>query len=383
MRIGIDGNEANIEQKVGVHQYAFEILCSIYNEELAKLNDKDRDTYTIYLRNKPRPELPKEKLWWKYKQISGGRVWIFTKLMPHLLWKKEIDVLFSPSHYLPPFSRIPMILTVHDLGYLEFSGQFKKYDFWQLKLWSAISFFVSKRIIAVSEATKKDIVRHYKFTSKKTEVVLHGYDSARYNLNIEDTNVRRVKDKYKINGEYLLFLSTLKPSKNIDGLLRAYRILLSKNSVDTTLVIAGKKGWMFESLFTLVEELKIKNKVVFTDFVEEDDKPALIYGAKVFILPSHWEGFGMPILESMACGTPVVLSKIASLPEVAGSAGEYVDPLDPESIAAGLEKILKMKRSEYDKLVKRSVMRASNFAWQKSAIETLRIIKSCKKLNYV
>ncbi len=373
MLIGIDGNEANVNAKVGVHQYAFEILWSIYK---LKNEWKDKHEVVIYLKNPPNKDLPGEKKFWKYKVLSGSGVWIITKLMPQLSRKPRPNVFFAPSHYLPPLTTMPKVCTIHDLGYLESSGQFKKYDFWQLKLWSAISIYISKYIIAVSESTKKDIVRHYPSTSEKVTVTLHGYDKDRYNLNISSSDVRRVKKKYKIHGDYILSLGTIKPSKNIDGLLEGYKELITHHGLTKTkLVIAGKKGWLFKSVFEKAKELKLTKNVVFTDFVEEKYKPAFYTGAKVFVSPSHWEGFGMQVLEAMACGTPVVISNVASLPEVAGEAGVYVNSNDSKSIAMGIKKVLTMDSKRYNKLVKKTLVQAEKFSWENSARKLIKQIE--------
>lgn len=287
------------------------------------------------------------------------------------------NVFFSPSHYLPPLTSMPKVCTIHDLGYLEFSGQFKKYDFWQLKYWTAISIYISKYIIAVSNATKEDIVRHYSFASKKIIVTHHGYDKLRYNDKISDKDVRRVKKKYSLANDYVLFLSTLKPSKNIEGLVDAFSILRKDKGIGKSLklVISGKKGWLYRSIFEKVKEKKLDEDVVFTNFICEKDKPALLSGARVFVAPSFWEGFGIHVLEAMACGTPVVVSNIASLPEVASKAGVYVDPYNPEDIAKGIKKVLTMPETEYTKLVENSLEQASKFSWENTARKTLKILE--------
>jgi len=370
MLIGIDGNEANIEKKVGVNQYAYGLLKNIYD-----LQEKSKPIrFVVYLKDKPREDLPKQKPWWKYKVIPGRGLWIITKLMPHLFSTKEKpDVFFTPSHYLPPASPMPKVSTIHDLGYLKFSGQFKKYDFWQLTIWTAISVFVSKAIIAVSNSTKRDIVRHYPFASKKIAVVHHGYDQKRFNQKISQKDVRRIKKRYSIVNDYVLFIGTLKPSKNIEGLLTAWKVVLGKFS-KLKLVIAGKKGWLYESIFEKVDQLGLKESVIFTDFIPEEDKPGLIAGAKVFVLPSFWEGFGLDVINAMACGTPAVVSNIASLPEVAGPAGVYLNPNKIESIAQAIIKVFDMNEVKYDDLVKRGLKQAKKFSWQEAARATLATI---------
>ena len=373
MIIGIDGNEANISKRVGVHQYAYEILWGLYRGTSKKRSHEFR----IYLKESPLPDLPQENSFWKYVVLSGGRPWILTKLTPYLVRKKSLDVFFSPSHYLPPLTRTPKVCTIHDLGYLKFSDQFRKYDFWQLKYWTAISIIISKYIISVSDSTKNDIVRHYPFASNKVEVIHHGYDGERFNNQISSQVVRRIKNKYGILGDYILFLSTLKPSKNIEGLLEAYGLLKKKNpqSLNARLVIAGKKGWLYQSIFEKVRKLNLEDHVIFTDYVMEDDKPGLIAGAKLFVLPSFWEGFGIDVLEALACGIPAVVSDVASLPEVAGKAGVYVNPNNPESIAEGIAKVLLAGKREYNKFVEKGLRQVQNFSWEKAAEATLAILE--------
>lgn len=375
MLIGIDGNEANevrsdISERVGVNQYAFEILWGLYR----LVKKKKKHKAIIYLKSTPQADLPKEDSYWKYKVIPGRGLWIITKLIPHLfLTKPRPDVFFTPNHYLPPLISIPSVCTIHDLGYLEFSEQFKKHDFWQLKYWTAISITISKYIIAVSESTKREIVRHFPFASKKIVVTHHGYDKTKFNTKITTNDVRRVIKKYKISSkDYTLFLSTLKPSKNVEGLLEAFA---KTSNGKIKLVIAGKKGWMYKSIFQKVKDLNLGNRVVFTDFVAESDKPALIFGAKVFVLPSYWEGFGMDVLHAMACGIPVVVSKVASLPEVAGAAGVYVNPYKLDDIAKGLAKVLDMTPYEYNRFVERGLRQVEKFSWEKTAKKTLKVLE--------
>src|SRR3989339_1436739 len=316
MNIGIDGNEANIKDRVGVNKYAYEMLWGLYKLNIKKENPNN---LIVYLKDEPLPDLPKETNNFKYKVLAGGGLWILSKLTPYLFKNPEkIEVLFSPSHYTLPILPIPRICSIMDLGYLKNSTHFEKNVFWQLKYWSAISIFVSKRILTISDSSKQDIVRHYPSTAKKIIVTHLGYDKDRFNLNVDKDLVRRVKNKYSIVTNYILFVSTLKPSKNVEGLISAFSLITNRYP-QTTLVIAGKKGWMFE------QYKKNKNNI-FTDFIDEEDKTALISGAKVFVLPSFWEGFGLDVLSAFACGVPVVVSNVGSLPEVAGKAGIYVDP---------------------------------------------------------
>ncbi|HTK03892.1 MAG TPA: glycosyltransferase family 1 protein [Alphaproteobacteria bacterium] len=371
MIIGIDGNEANIEKRVGVNTYAFELLHALHKTQSEW---SDQHHLIVYLKNKPCNDMPKETATFKYKIIPGGGLWILTKLMPDLFWgSPRPDVFFSPSHYAPLFSPMPKVVSIMDLGYLEFSEQFAKKDFWQLKLWTASSILVSKAIIAISNSTKQEIVRHYPLSKDKIQVTHLAYDKEKFNMNISQSAVERVKNKYAIVGDYILYLSTLKPSKNVEGLIEAFAKIQNLDS-KFQLVIAGKKGWLFDSIYKKVTDLGLKDKIIFTDYISEEDKPALIKGSKVFVLPSFWEGFGLDVLNAMACGVPVVVSKVGSLPEVVGDAGVLVDPYNINSIAEGIKTVLFADSKKYNSIVKKGLGQVKKFSWEKAARETLEIL---------
>lgn len=371
MIIGIDGNEANIEKRVGVNTYSYELLWNLW-----RLQDewKNKHKLIVFLKNEPMGDLPKETQSFKYKIIKGEGAWILTKLIPSLYKNKHVcDVFFSPSHYVPPIAPMPKYCSIMDLGYLEFSGQFKKKDIWQLKVWSAISIFVSKGIFAISNSTKEDIVRHYPSARGKVHVTTLAYDSKIFNLSINKEDVRRMGSRHSIVSDYVLYLGTLKPSKNIEGLIEAF-FKIKDIKKDLKLVIAGKKGWMFESIFEKVKKLGLEDKVIFTDFISEEDKPALIAGAKVFVLPSFWEGFGLDVLNAMASGVPVVASNVGSLPEVVGDAGILIDPNNVESIAMGIKEVLLASETKYNNMKEKGIAQAKKFSWEKTARETLRVL---------
>jgi glycosyltransferase involved in cell wall biosynthesis len=368
MLIGVDGNEANVKNRVGVNVYTFELLSA-----MASLLQKEglKHHLIVYLKNPPLSDLPKPSKFLSYRVLPGGNLWILTRLMPDLFFNKvKPDIFFTPSHYVPPFAPTPRVCSIMDLGYLKSSEQFKKITFWQLKYWSAISILVSKAVIAISNSTKDDIVRHYPFAAHRVSVTPLAYDKNKFNLQISPDDVRRITNKYHIVGDYILFLSTLKPSKNIEGLIEAFSLIKG-----VKLVIAGKKGWLYESIFRKVKGLGLENKVIFTDFVPEEDKPGLIKGAKVFVLPSFWEGFGLDLLNAMAAGVAVVASNVGSIPEVVGDAGILVDPKSPDGIAKGLKKVLSMPENEYNKLVEKGLTRVKQFSWEKTARETLKILE--------
>lgn len=357
MIIGIDANEANLTtRRVGVNQYAYELLWEIYNQ-------KTNHTFIIYLKNKPQEDLPKKKKGFEYRVIPFPKLWTQTRLPFDLFFHSpRPDVFFSMTHYAPRWSPVPTVVAIMDLGFLKTPEQFTKKDFNQLKSWTEYSIKNATKILAISEFTKKDIVRKYGIDPSKITVTHLGISA----------DMKPTKEKCRFKN-YILFLGSLKPSKNIEGIVRAF----AKISGDYQLVIAGKKAWMFDKIFAVVKELKLEDKIIFTDFVKDEERPVLMTNSEVFVMPSFYEGFGIPALEAMACGAPVVVSTVASIPEVVGDAGIYVDPNNPEDIAKGIQKAIKEK-GKYRKL---GLERVKLFSWIKCAQQTLLCLETATEKN--
>jgi len=290
--------------------------------------------------------------------------------LPLALWqqKPRPNIVFNPGHYCPLVFPAPLVVSIMDLGYLRYPGHFTRKIYWKLKFWTAVSIKRAKHLLTISQATKNDIIREYGLRPERITIAYPGYDQSKFKIENRETKIEKIKKKYKINGRYLLFLSTLKPSKNIEGLLEAFKLLKKK---DLSLVIAGRKGWLFEKIFEKVKELALKDKVVFTDFVEEEDLASLMAGAEVFVLPSFWEGFGIPVLEAMAVGTPVVASRVGSLPEIVNGAGILVDPYKKESIANGIKEALNKK----EELVKKGLEQSRQFNWLDCAEKVIKVLE--------
>ncbi|MEK9201039.1 MAG: glycosyltransferase family 1 protein, partial [Patescibacteria group bacterium] len=234
-----------------------------------------------------------------------------------------------------------------------------------------VYYLMSKNPASVSEFTKQAIQDTYGRKPEDIVVTPLSYNSDLF----KPTRDPKIVEKYAIKKPYILFLSSLKPSKNIERLIEAFAKLTTSRG-EVGLVIAGKKAWLFDQIFAKVTQLGLTDRVIFTGFVDEADKPALMSGASAFVLPSLYEGFGIPVLEAMACGTPVVVSKIASLPEVAGSAGIYVDPLDVNSIVKGLQVAIGPTGAKYGKA---GLKRVQSFSWATCAKQTLEVILSAAK----
>ena len=295
MIIGVDGNEANVYEKVGVSVYTLKLLE--YFQKTAGLNQQ----FIIFLKNKPGSDLPSENEFYKYALIRGNFLWSQT-FLPLELYKRKalgqnIKVFFSPAHYIPRFCPIPTVVTVHDLSYFYYPDEFLRKDLYQLKNWTRYSVEKVKRIIAVSNTTKKDIVKFYHTPEEKIEVIYNG-GTSRHSAS-ETTKSEKSLKKLKVKKQkYILYVGTLQPRKNVDCLIDAYS-LFRKHFPEFKLVIVGKRGWLFEHIFKKVEDLKLKKNVVFSGYISDDELSNLYKNAFCFVLPSLYEGFGIPILEAM------------------------------------------------------------------------------------
>lgn len=370
MLIGIDGNEANIEKRVGIGQYAFQMLKHIYKVQSAKSKVQSTNIkFKIYLKDRPLSDLPKESSWWKYKIIKPKAFWTQIALPINLFLEKEKpNVFFSPSHYAPRFSPCSSVISIMDLSFVHFPSMFNKKDLWQLKNWTAYSVKNATKIFTISNYSKKDIVSYYGINSDKVVVTYPGYERTKF-LAKPDLAPRDKSNKY------ILFVGTLQPRKNIARLVEAFKIATTKFSDETMkLIIAGKKGWLYEEVFQKVKELSIEKRVIFTGYVKEEDLPGLYGSAKCLVLPSLYEGFGIPVLEAMACGCPVVVSNVSSLPEIVGEAGILVDPLRTISIAQGIEQVC-YDNLRRNMLISKGLNQVKKFSWERCARITLEVLE--------
>ncbi|PIV01256.1 hypothetical protein COS54_01180 [Candidatus Shapirobacteria bacterium CG03_land_8_20_14_0_80_39_12] len=365
MLIGIDGNEANQKNRVGIGQFAFNILKSI--SEI----DKD-DSFLIYLKENPLPDLPKENERWHYRIFGPGKLWTQLALPVKLFTQKEkLAVFYSPSHYAPRFSPFPTVISMMDLWHHRHPEQFAASDLYQLKNWENYSVRKAKRIITISEFSRSEIVKFYHYPEEKIKIAYPGFDRFDSNIKYQISNIHK---KYNFEGDYLLYLGTLQPKKNLVRLVEAFALVIRQLPI--TLVIAGKKGWLYEEIFNKVKELKLEERVIFTGFIDEAEKPYLIAGAGVFVLPSLYEGFGIPVLEAMSLGVPVVSSSEGSLPEAGGKAAFYCNPYRADDISQTILKVLSLNKEERNEIIKAGLSQVEKFSWEKCAKVVLETLKN-------
>ncbi|MFZ2153264.1 MAG: glycosyltransferase family 1 protein [Microgenomates group bacterium] len=343
MKIGIDGNEANIENRVGVGQYAYNIISQLHQHDTT-------NHYYIYLKSQPLTDLPPENDHWHYIICGPSQLWTRFALPLKLFTQQiKLDYFFSPSHYSPLFSPCPTIPTIHDLGYLDSLDQFNKKDIYQLVNWTRQSIQKAHHIIAVSEFTKNEIHRIYHIPLTKISVIPNGVgDIPQFSTLAQ----KKVLKKFNINSPYFLTLGTLKPNKNIPFLLSAF-----SQTNEKLLVIAGKKGWLFNDIFTIVKKLKLQKRVIFTDYITENEKWILLKNATATVLPSTYEGFGIPAIESLYSGTSVIASDIPAYRETLSHDVTYIDPQNQTDLIAALNQTKS----------KRLVVVEKKYTWTNSA----------------
>ena len=407
MKIWIDGYEANQEDRVGSGQFAFEV-----NRNLEKLDHKNE--YTILLPDQPLDDLPKERPGWNYKILKPNKLW--TRIvLPLALYsaKQKPDLIFSPTHYIPRFSPVKRVVTIFDLAYLHFPEMFTKKDLWQLKNWSKYSIENADHIITISQSTKKDIIEKYKVNKNKITLAYPGYDRENFQFPISNFKLENIKKKYEISGNYIIYIGTIQPRKNLVRLMEAFARIVVRGDGERgaplsarseartsngaasrqdpeqlTLVIVGKtsgpgrEGWKYDEILSTPKRLGIEDRVVFTGFVPTEDLPVLLSGAEAFVLPSLWEGFGIPLLEAMACGAPVIASNVSSLPEVVGKAGLLVDPYSVDQIEMAIRNVITDKKLR-EKLKKLGLEQSKKFSWERCSREILRSFHSLRMTRKV
>ncbi|MEX2007357.1 MAG: glycosyltransferase family 1 protein [Candidatus Levyibacteriota bacterium] len=374
MTIGINGYEAvvprfgydvdtGLPNRVGSGEVSFELLKQLY--DLDKKNN-----YRIYLPVQKSVDLPKERENWSYIVVKNQKLWTATALSKKLFSdRRKLDVFFSPTHYLPVYIPCPAAVAILDLSYIHFPELFKKRDLYQLKLWGKYSARKASRILTISEASKNDIINYYSVKSSKVDAIYPGIKEM-------DKKVRtNIRSKYKIEGDYILFVGTLQPRKNIAKLIEAFSEIKNKN---IKLVIVGKKGWMFEEILNAPKKYEVSERVRFIDSVSDEDLPGFYAGAFCFVLPSLYEGFGLPVLEAMQNGCPVITSKVSSLPEAGGDAALYVNPHDSTDITEKLDKILSDDKLRED-MIKKGFEQVKKFSWENTARKVLGVLEELGK----
>lgn len=287
----------------------------------------------------------------------------FDRLLP------EAEVFHATEHLLLPLCSVPAVLTVHDLVYHLFPSYHKRLNYWYLN--AAMPLYVRRAnaVIAVSESTKRDLIRVYGVADSKISVVYEAASPAFRPAAPEQ--IAETKARYGLPDRYLLTLGTIEPRKNLIRLVSALQALRRKDR-ELSLVIVGSTGWLYQDFFEQLEKLDDPRAVLLSGYVPDADLPAVISGAAALVLASLYEGFGLPIVEAMACGTPVICSNTSSLPELGGNAAKYFDPQDTQNMTDVIASVLEDADLRAE-MRQRGLAQAARFSWQRTAAETLAV----------
>ena len=297
------------------------------------------------------------------------------------LRKHPVDVLHV-QFTAPPFCPCPVVVSIHDLSFEHLPQTFNRRSRTQLRLTVRHSARRAAKILTLSEHTRRDVIDSYSIAPEKVSAIPLAAP-AHFRRVLDDMELQRVRHIYGIEGDYVLSVGSIQPRKNLVRLIKAYASLRDRQSGHKfpKLVLVGKCAWLYDETLRALDETGVRNSVVLTGYVPETDLPALYSGALCFVYPSYFEGFGLPPLEAMKCGVPVVVGNTTSLPEVVGDAGLKVDPFDVSAIASAIDRLIKDPELRKELSVKGS-RRAEEFNWQDTAQRTLNVYEDVARETY-
>ena len=330
-----------------------------YVENLVKNFAKFRDIDFELIKPKKSEDLnaPKRFLWDQFG-------------FPGEALKNNAEIIHQPCFSAPVFHKnAKVIVTVHDLISTKFGIDLPFFARLYFKNWMPYTYKFADKIICDSENTKRDVLEILKVPESKIKVIYLAA-SDKFNNAVEKENTKQIKDKYNTGDKYFLEVGTLSPRKNIEFLIKVFS-RISRDYPEYKLVLTGKKGWYYDKLTDLVKTSGIDDKVIFTGYIPDQDAPYLYKGAELFLYPSLYEGFGLPLLEAMASGVPVISSNASSLPEIVGDGGILIDPSNEAGWIAAVKKVLD-NQSLRRVMIQKGLKQAKKFSWKKCADETIK-----------
>jgi len=361
MKIAIDA-QTTMGQKTGFGFYVKNLV-----DALAKVDPKNE-----YILVRPSGQSLRAAPQTEKDFRTMRRFWWDQVVFPYWAKKARVDLVHQPCFSAPLLYPGKVIVTCHDLISVFFPENLPLVSRLFYSRWMPFSYRRAALLIADSEHTKKDIIALLKISESKIRVI-HLAVSPLFRPIKSRKKISQVQKKYGTTSRYFLHVGTIEPRKNLEFLVRVYALAV-REGIKENLVITGKKGWYYEGLFRLVKELNLEDKVIFSGYVAENDLPTLYSGATALLFPSLYEGFGLPPLEAMACGTPVISSSTSSLPEVVGKAGILLPPRDERLWVKNILKITQDKGLERT-LRAWGPRQAKKFTWEETAKKTIEVYK--------
>lgn len=309
-----------------------------------------------------------------------ARIFFENFILPKYFKKNGFNLYHSPAYVLPFFAKIPSIVTVHDLISLDFPALCQNETALYYNLFISKSIANATKVLTVSNTIKKDILKRFPYIDEsKIEVIHHGIHK-RFRRIKSLPLLAAIKAKYSLPSHFLLFVGNLEPKKNINRIIESFLVLKKDSAFQHKLVIVGKKGWKFGSIFDLLKKHDLQEEVLLLGYVDKEDLPAIYSLADIFLFPSLYEGFGIPVLEAMSCGCPVIVSNRGALPEISGNICPQVNPY---SISEIVEKtnLLLHDKDQRNSQIEKGLQWSENFRWGTAAEKTLTLYHSTLGIN--
>ncbi|MDX9913455.1 MAG: glycosyltransferase family 1 protein [Candidatus Moranbacteria bacterium] len=372
MKIAIQAADLDNKRIDGTRVYLLNVL-----KYLGKISSEDE--FVIYHKNNFNPELtPPNFPNYQVRKLKFFKLWTQTRFA-YNIWKDGVDTLWMPMHNIPLVRKrnLKTVVTIHDLAFKHFPKTFPKRDLFQLNLLTDLAVNGADKIIAVSQSTKNDILKFYpKIKEEKIGVIYHGFDGDLYRREFYTEFVEEVLKKNNLKPKkYILYVGAIQPRKNLKTLVKAFEIFKKENKNNIKLVIAGGKAWCWEETISAIENSPVRGSIILTGRIPFEDLAVLQQNASAFVFPSLYEGFGIPVLEAFAAGTPVILARNSSLEEVGGEAAQYFESLDAQELSQKINKVIGDANLQAEMITKGQAQ-VDKFSWEKCARETLGFIKS-------
>jgi len=366
VRIAIDAS--TISTQGGPRTYVLGLL-----EALLKLDHEN--SYTVFYNDRSHlGRFPQAQEIVLPGKTPLARLWREHLLLPQACRRERIDLLHCPKSAIPFRSPCPVVVTLHDLIPIKHpeTEKLAAQVYWRLQI--PIAARRSNFIITDSEHARKEIMTDFLVPAERIRAVMLGFNPD-MNREPDQSTSRKVSAKYNLPDDYILYVGTIQPRKNLGTLIEAFNLLKQDRDISHKLVIVGRKGWLYEQLFKRIHELGLDEEILFTGFVPDEELPSIYGRAGVFVYLSLFEGFGLPPLEAMACGIPVITSNTTSLPEVVGNAGITLPPTDVAKVSEALRQIICDKELRTT-MRQKGLKQARLFSWEATARETLEIYKT-------
>ncbi|MEI7621004.1 MAG: glycosyltransferase family 1 protein [Candidatus Moraniibacteriota bacterium] len=381
MRIGIDLRCLVEGKNTGVEEYTTNLLERLF--ELDKKNE-----FVLFLNSWREPK-GKFEHFKKYKNVTLKQFHFPNKLLNFCFWYLRwplvdemlggVDKFWMPNlNFVALSDKTKLILTIHDLSFELFAETFSlKRRVWHTLVNARALCQRAEKILAVSDSTKQDLREVYGIEDEKIERIYNAVAEDIEKLNRNDSRLIAVKEKYHLPFNFIFFLGTVEPRKNIPAIVVAFDRLKSLNNPQLDkfkLVIAGAKGWSVEKIFAKMRTAKNTKDIIFTSCITNEDKAAVLTLASLFVYPSFYEGFGIPVLEAMRCGVPVVTSNVSALPEVVGDGGILINPENPNELFEAMKELL-LNKDFYEQIRNKGMHQSIRFNWTTSARQLLAILE--------